>query len=98
MHPNLDAIVTVPMFPHTLTSRPLVVPGSARIKVVIGPIGSAHPQVSCDSQVDIAVGAGDEVRIAKHAHTLKLLYPREHSFYEACRSKLDWASRLGSRN
>ena len=98
MHPNLDAIVTVPMFPHTLTSRPLVVPGSASIKVVIGPIGSAHPQVSCDSQVDIAVGAGDEVRIAKHAHTLKLLYPREHSFYEACRSKLDWASRLGSRN
>jgi NAD+ kinase len=97
MHPNLDAIVMVPMFPHTLTSRPLVVPGSAAIKVVIGPVGSARPQISCDSQVDISVVADDEVHIAKHAHSLKLLYPREHSFYEACRSKLDWATRLGIR-
>jgi NAD+ kinase len=98
MHPNLDAIVIVPMFPHTLTSRPLVVPGASAIKVVIGPVTSANPQVSCDSQVDIALMAGDEIRINKHAHSMKLLYPREHSFYEACRSKLDWATRLGTRS
>jgi NAD+ kinase len=98
MHPNLDAIVVVPMFPHTLTSRPLVVPGASAIKIVIGPATSANPQVSCDSQVDMPVEAGDEVHIRKYAHSLKLLYPREHSFYEACRSKLDWASRLGTRS
>jgi NAD+ kinase len=98
MHPNLDAIVVVPMFPHTLTSRPLVVPGASAIKIVIGPATSANPQVSCDSQVDMPVEAGDEVHIRKYAHSLKLLYPREHSFYEACRSKLDWATRLGTRS
>ncbi len=97
MHPNLDAIVIVPMFPHTLTSRPLVVPGASQLKVVIGPAASTRPQVSCDSQVDIGVAAGDEIHIRKHAHSLKLLYPNEHSFYEACRSKLDWATRLGTR-
>lgn len=98
MHPNLDAIVIVPMFPHTLTSRPLVVPGASAIKIVIGPVTSANPQVSCDSQVDMPVEAGDQVYIRKYAHSLKLLYPRAHSFYEACRSKLDWATRLGTRS
>ena len=43
MHPSLDAIVIVPMFPHTLTSRPLVVPSASRIKVVVGPTTSTKP-------------------------------------------------------
>ncbi len=96
MHPRLDAIVVVPMFPHTLTSRPLVVPGDAEIEIVVGSSATA-PQVSCDSQVNYEVRPGDAVTIRKHAHTLHLAYPRGHSFFESCRSKLDWASRLGER-
>src|SRR5215813_14198347 len=91
MHPSLDAIVIVPMFPHTLTSRPLVVPSASRLKVVIGPTTSTNTQISCYSQVDIGVQPGDEIHIEKYTHALRLLYSREHSFYEACRSKLDWA-------
>jgi NAD+ kinase len=98
MHPHLDAVVVVPMFPHTLTSRPLVVPGTSRIEVVIGETTSPNPQFSCDSQVDVAVRKGDVVRIRKFPHALRLIYPMEHSFYEACRNKLDWASRLGDRS
>ena len=94
MHPSLDAIVVVPMFPHTLTSRPLVVRGDADIKVVIAKTAEM-PKFSCDSQVDHALRGGDEVHIAKHPHSLNLLYPLGHSFFESCRSKLDWASRLG---
>jgi NAD+ kinase len=95
MHPNLDAIVVVPMFPHTLTSRPLVVPATSTVKVIVGETGTLHPQVSCDSQVDFDVRPGDEVTIAKYPVALELVYPLGHSFYESCRSKLDWASRLG---
>lgn len=93
MHPQLDAVVIVPMFPHTLTSRPLVVCGDVEIGVRIG--GASTPKVSCDSQVDLDLEPGDEVRIVKHPHALKLAYPVGHNFYESCRSKLDWASRLG---
>ncbi len=96
MHPGLDAIVVVPMFPHTLTSRPLVVRGDAEIEIVVGSSATA-PQVSCDSQVDYAVRPGDAVTIKKHPHALHLAYPLGHSFFESCRSKLDWASRLGNR-
>ena len=95
MHPSLDAIVVVPMFPHTLTSRPLVVPSASRIKIVIG-------RDDVDESADQLRLAGRHRRSARRrsphpkcAHALKLLYSRQHSFYEACRSKLDWASRLG---
>lgn len=97
MHPALDAIVIVPMFPHTLTSRPLVVPGDGVLKVVPVQMGNGEAQVSCDSQVQMPFALGDEIQIRKYPNKLKLLYPSEHSFYEACRSKLDWASRLGGQ-
>ena len=93
MHPSLDAIVIVPMFPHTLTSRPLVVGGAAKVAVTLGEVESA--QLSCDSQVNFQLESGDAVHIGKYAAPLRLLYSCGHSFYESCRSKLDWASRLG---
>lgn len=95
MHPSLDAIVIVPMFPHTLTSRPLVVRGDSEIRIVLGEPGSPEGKVSCDSQVDFPLQVGAEVHVGKYRTPLKLIYPMDHSFYESCRSKLDWASRLG---
>ena len=97
MHPGLDAIVVVPMFPHTLTSRPLVVPGNQVLRLRLLSDLSSAPQISCDSQVQIRFEAGDEIQIQKDSDPLKLLSPSGHSFYEACRSKLDWASRLGGQ-
>jgi NAD+ kinase len=97
MHPSLDAIVIVPMFPHTLTSRPLVVRGQSEIRIVMGDSGTADAQASCDSQVDFPLCAGAEVRIRKYQTPLRLIYPIDHSFYESCRSKLDWGTRLGGR-
>ena len=108
MHPRLDAMVIVPMFPHTLTSRPLVVHGQSRVLVRVGSVGRGErakgeatgnsPMLSCDSQLDRALRDGDEVRIAKHPHALRLAFPNDHSFYGSCRDKLDWATRLRGRS
>ena len=95
MHPSLDAIVIVPMYPHTLTSRPLVVRGDSSICVTLGPVDQA--QVSCDSQVNFELESGDRIRIEKYEAPLRLVYTFGHSFYESCRSKLDWATRLGGQ-
>ncbi|MGI9326516.1 MAG: NAD(+) kinase, partial [Pseudomonadales bacterium] len=97
MHPSLNALVIVPMFPHTLTSRPLVLGGDSELRIVIGEHGHPSAQASCDSQVHQPFAVGDELHVAKYPHALKLLYPLDHSFYESCRSKLDWASRLGGQ-
>ncbi len=96
MDPALDAIVIVPMFPHTLTSRPLVVPGSKSISLHLGKVAE-NPRVSADSQVEFNLQPEDEIQIRKHPCALNLAYPTGHSFFESCRSKLDWASRLGGK-
>lgn len=97
IHPSLDAIVVLPMFPHTLTSRPLVVGGDAEFRIELASTNERNPAISCDSQVDIPVSPGDFALVRKKQERLKLIYPMEHSFYDSLRSKLDWASRLAGR-
>ncbi|WP_426417890.1 NAD(+) kinase [Aestuariirhabdus sp. LZHN29] len=96
MHPKLDAMVLVPMFPHTLSSRPIVVDGNSEIKIVIGADNEVFPQVNCDGQEIITTQPGDTVTIHKKPHKLKLIHPLNHNFYEICRSKLGWSSRPGN--
>ncbi|MEH6551084.1 MAG: NAD(+) kinase [Pseudomonadales bacterium] len=91
MHPDLDAIVLVPMFPHTLSARPIVVGGNTEIKIIIG---DCYPYVSCDGQIHLNAAPGDVVTIRKNTHSLKLIHPIGHNFYAACRDKLGWSGRL----
>ena len=95
MHPTLDAVVLVPMFPHTLSSRPIVVDGNSEIKVIIRDSNEIHPPVICDGQVHLTAEPGDTVLIRKKRHKLSLIHPPETSFYASCRDKLGWSTRLG---
>lgn len=92
MHPKLDAIVLVPMFPHTLSSRPIVVDGKSEVNIEVDPDLSIYPTISCDGQTDIPCAPGDTITIRKKAHKLKLIHPKGHNFYEICRTKLGWSS------
>ena len=97
MHPSLDAIALIPMFPHSLNNRPLVVPGGDEIKIVIGSDTQMKAKVSFDSHLEFQVEPGESLRIRKKKERLLLIHPPGHSFYGVCRSKLDWASR-GTHN
>ncbi len=92
MHPQLNAIVLVPMNPHTLSSRPIVVNGESEIKVVVSKTNQLNPHVTCDGQTHVISQPGDEVIISKSPRLLKLIHPLGHNFYETCRTKLGWAS------
>ena len=92
MYPSLDAIALVPMFPHSLSHRPLVVPGSQEVRVLICADAGVGAKVSFDSHQEFHIAAGEAISIRKKKETLKLVHPPGHSFYEICRSKLDWAS------
>lgn len=94
MHPKLDAIGLVPMNPHTLSSRPMVVAGDSEIKIIVGAHSSAVPLVTCDGQTHVEVRSGDEIHIRKKPHLLTLIHPLNHNFYERCRSKLGWGGHL----
>ncbi|MDC1207740.1 NAD(+) kinase [Litorivicinus sp.] len=94
MHPKLDALVLIPMFPHTLNARPIVVPASSVILVTVTEKHQALPQVSCDGQIHISLLLGDQIMIRRSEQNLKLLHPPGYSYYEICRSKLQWGGRI----
>jgi NAD+ kinase len=92
--PSLNAITLVPMFPHTLSCRPLVVDGKRRIKLVVSPDNRGTQEVSCDGQISLPVSPGDEVIIYQSPNVLKLIHPKDYSYYSVLRSKLGWSSKL----
>lgn len=94
MHPGLNAVVLAPMYPHSLSSRPIVVDGDSEIRLIVSAKGSLQPQISCDGDVKYTAETREEFLITKKAIPLHLIHPPNHSFYEACRSKLGWGSRL----
>jgi len=93
VHPNLDAITLLPMFPHRLNTSPLVVSG--RSKITIKMIEKKNKSVlSMDSHNSLKLRQGDVITISKGKSSLILIHPRGHDFYEACRNKLGWSSSL----
>ena len=95
MHPSLNALVLVPMYPHSLSSRPLVIDADSTIRVLVGQQRSIIPQVSCDGTPGFAARPGDELIVRKKPGALRLIHPLDHNFYQTCRSKLGWGNRLG---
>jgi NAD+ kinase len=92
--PKLDALTLVPMFPHTLSSRPIVVDADSQVSMKVSKVNSDSLQVSCDSHIVLPVLPGDEVRINKSADKLHLVHPKGYSYFNVLRKKLGWGSKL----
>ncbi|MDX1443798.1 MAG: NAD(+) kinase [Gammaproteobacteria bacterium] len=90
LHPGMEAIAIVPICPHTLSDRPLVINGDARIDIVMRDSESAHAQVVLDGQEHRELGPGTRVIIRKHVKPVRLLHPEGHDYYHVLRDKLHW--------
>lgn len=95
MHPQLDALVLVPMYPHSLSSRPIVVGSESEITIVIGDRHNTMPQISCDGSVVYTTSVGEVLTIKRKSKRLQLLHPYDYDYYATCRSKLGWSHRPG---
>ncbi|SQH75795.1 NAD kinase [Shewanella benthica] len=92
--PNLEALILVPMFPHTLSCRPIVVDACSKIKLVVSPDNGDSLEVSCDGHVTLPVLPGDEILIKRSHERLRLVHPKGHNYFHVLRSKLGWGSKL----
>lgn len=92
--PNLAALTLVPMFPHTLSSRPLVVDASSQITLISATKNHQESNISCDGHVMLSVKPGDQVKIKRASHTLRLLHPPTYDYFKVLRNKLGWGSKL----
>jgi NAD+ kinase len=90
LHPSLDALLLVPICPHTLSNRPLVVAGDSRIELRIRDLEPEQVRVTCDGQVDLPLDADAAIRIERSSYRIRLLHPRGHDHYGILRAKLGW--------
>jgi NAD+ kinase len=94
VHPRVDAIGITPIAPHTLTNRPIVIPGSETIEVRpnIGE-GSDEVFVTYDGQAGYPLQKGDMVAVRKSERCLRLVRAPARSYFEVLREKLHWGER-----
>ena len=91
IHPNLDVLILMPMFPQTLSSSPLIVSAESSIRIeLLDKTNKKH--LSFDSHNSISLNGEAEVLVSKAKSELTLIHPKDHNFYESCRNKLGWSS------
>ena len=90
--PDVPSLLLTPICPHALTQRPLVLPDSAAIEVVVHPRGG-EVQLAIDGQEGAPLHEGDRVAVRRSEHPALLLVPPQRSRFEVLRSKLRWGER-----
>lgn len=90
LHPTLDAIALVPICPHTLSNRPIVVHGNSRIEIIMETNERVEASVTCDGQTSIDLEPGDKILIQKRDKCLHLIHPVGYDYYTTLRVKLNW--------
>jgi NAD+ kinase len=91
--PSLDAIVLVPMFPHTLSARPLVINSDSTIRLKFSQMGN-DLEISCDSQISLPIQEGEKVLIRRSNFYLNLIHPNSYSYFNTLSLKLGWSKKL----
>ncbi len=88
--PETEAFVISVICPHTLSSRPLVIPDRSRIRIAI--CGQAQGLLlSIDGQDEHELGGGDVVEICRAAHSVRFLHLPSHDYFAVLRQKLSWS-------
>jgi len=90
LHPSLDALALVPICPHTLTNRPIVIDGNSVVEIVVGTREIDHARLTCDGDIEIELAPGDRVRVQKQDKKIKLIHPQGHDHFSILREKLQW--------
>lgn len=92
LHPSLNALVLVPLSPHTLSNRPIVIDDSSEIEISFCQAKQIKALVSCDHLEISDVLISDKIVITKYPIPIRILHPEDHDFFHTLRKKLNWSS------
>jgi len=92
LHPVLGALTLVPISPHTLSNRPIVIADSSLVEVIL--VRGADAKVNFDVQSNFDLRPDDKVVITACEHPIRLLHPRGYGYYAMLREKLHWSAKL----
>ncbi len=92
IYPTLPAMLIIPICPHTLTNRPLVIPDSAVVEIIQGSAGE-DVHLTVDGQVGVALRYRDVVSLRRSGRTVALIKSPKLNYFELLRTKLKWGER-----
>ena len=87
LHPELNSLVLVPMFSHTLSSRPIVIDADHTITLTLT---DNNATVNVDGKCQHCLKPGDTLTLQKHHQPLKLVHPQGYDYFDTLRTKLHW--------
>jgi NAD+ kinase len=90
--PAVGVVVLSPICPHTLTNRPIVLPDTANIQVVLR-TADEDVILTLDGQEGHTLKQGDTVSMKRSSSTVALIKPQNRTFFDVLRSKLRWGER-----
>lgn len=88
LHPSLSGIVMVPIAPHALSNRPIVLPDTSEVSIEI--VAGRDISVNFDMQSFASLLYQDRIIIKRSAHTVTFLHPQGWNYYDTLREKLHW--------
>jgi len=91
LHPELEAIVLVPICPHTLNNRPIVINSKDTIEISLCKQRNTDARISFDGQANINLKPADHMIIQRKPYGLRLLHPNNYDYYHILRAKLRWS-------
>lgn len=92
LHPTLEAVVLVPICPHTLSNRPIAVNSESTIEILL--LHANDARVHFDGQRHFDLQENDWVIVRRSKQMVRLLHPFGHSYYDMLRQKLHWGEKL----
>lgn len=90
VHPSMDAIILTPICPHSLSMRPVIVPGNQSVRVRVR-ADHSELMLASDGVTACSLKPGDEISVRRADHKVKLVNLKGLSFYELLSRKLDWS-------
>jgi NAD+ kinase len=88
LHPSTPGWVLVPIAPHTLSNRPIVLPDASEIAIEV--VAGRDASANFDMQSLASLLHGDRITVARSQHRVRFLHPRGWSYFDTLRMKLHW--------
>ncbi len=91
MHPSLQTLAIVPICPHTLSNRPIILPANQMIEICLSQ-SETLGQVNYDGQSTLIMDNDNRIKIARYPQPLTLLHPEDYDYFQILRGKLHWSA------
>lgn len=91
MHPSLETLAIVPICPHTLSNRPIVLPADQAIDIRLGQ-DNMVAKLSYDGHSHIIMNSQSRIRVTRYPQPLTLLHPEDYDYFQVLRAKLYWSA------